>query len=98
MLASDRAQNARAEALNLTRNRKGRCPSIVVVTAEPTPSRISSLALGAGDVDCVYHFASDELKASIEETGSDEALQLLDIMIDGKRLRDIGDLPFDLAL
>jgi hypothetical protein len=95
-LRSDRAQNARSEALNLIRNRKGRCPHIMVVTAEPTPSRIASLALGTGDVDCVYHFALTELREAIIETNNDEALQLLDIMIDGKRLRDIADLPLDL--
>lgn len=97
-LRSDRAQNARSEALNLIRNRKGRCPNIMVVTAEPTPSRISSLALGTGDIDCVYHFALPELRQSIEETKNDEALQLLDIMIEGKRLRDISDLPLDLII
>ncbi len=95
-LRSDRAQNARSEALNLIRNRKGRCPHIMVVTAEPTPSRISSLALGTGDIDCVYHFALPELRESILETENDEALQSLDIMIQGKRLRDISDLPLDL--
>jgi len=31
-LRSDRAQNARTEALNLVRNRKGKLPHIVVVT------------------------------------------------------------------
>jgi len=95
-LRSDRAQNARSEALNLIRNRKGRCPHIMVVTAEPTPSRIASLALGTGDLDCVYHFALKELREAILESENDEALQLLDIMIDGKRLRDIADLPLDL--
>lgn len=95
-LRSDRAQNARSEALNLIRNRKGRCPHIMVVTAEPTPSRIASLALGTGDIDCVYHFALPELKEAILESQNDEALQLLEIMIDGKRLRDISDLPLDL--
>jgi len=95
-LRSDRAQNARSEALNLIRNRKGRCPNIMVITAEPTPSRISSLALGTGDIDCVYHFALNELRESVFETQNDEAMQLLDIMIEGKRLRDIGDLPLDL--
>lgn len=56
-LRSDRAQNARSEALNLIRNRKGRVPHIVAVTAEPLPSRIASLALGTSDLDCVYHTA-----------------------------------------
>ncbi len=68
----------------------------MVVTAEPTPSRIASLALGTGDIDCVYHFALPELREAIIETNNDEALQLLDIMIAGKRLRDVADLPLDL--
>lgn len=97
-LRSDRAQNARSEALNLIRNRKGRQPHIMVVTAEPTPSRLSSLALGTGDIDCVYHFALDELIESVQELGNTEALDMLSIMVDGKRLKDIADLPFDLAV
>ena len=43
---SDRAQNSRAEALNLLRNRKGRAPHIAVILGELTPSRIASIALG----------------------------------------------------
>jgi hypothetical protein len=97
-IRSDRAQNARAEALNLIRNRKGRVPHIIVVTGEPTPSRLSSLALGTGDIDCVYHFALPELKNAITDSGNDEALQMLDIMITGKRLKDIADLPLDLSV
>jgi len=50
---SDRAQNARSEALNLIRNRKGRVPHLVIVTAECLPSRLASVALGTGDIDCV---------------------------------------------
>ncbi|OBI40885.1 hypothetical protein A5708_24735, partial [Mycobacterium colombiense] len=45
-IRSDRAQNSRSEALNIMRNRKGRTPHTVVVTGEPTPSRLASLALG----------------------------------------------------
>lgn len=97
-LRSDRAQNARSEALNLIRNRKGRQPHIMVVTGEPTPSRLSSLALGTGDIDCVYHFALDELTASIDDLGNSEAEDMLAIMVEGKRLKDISDLPFDLAV
>lgn len=97
-LRSDRAQNARSEALNLIRNRKGRQPHIVVVTGEPTPSRLSSLALGTGDIDCVYHFALDELQSSVLELGNSEAKDMLTIMVEGKRLKDIADLPFDLAV
>lgn len=97
-MRSDRAQNTRSEALNLIRNRKGRQPHIIAVTAEPTPSRISSLALGTGDLDCVYHFALPELKNAVDASGNDEAASLLDSMISGERLRDIADLPLDLAI
>lgn len=97
-LRSDRAQNARSEALNLVRNRKGRLPHVVAVTAEPTPSRLASLALGTGDIDCVYHFALYELQNTIEAMGMEEAVNMLKIMVDGKRLKDISDLPLDLAV
>jgi hypothetical protein len=97
-LRSDRAQNARSEALNLIRNRKGRQPHIVVVTAEPTPSRLSSLALGTGDIDCVYHIALDELASAVQSLGNSEAQDLLQIMTSGKRIKDIADLPLDLAV
>jgi len=97
-LRSDRAQNARSEALNLIRNRKGRQPHIIVVTGEPTPSRLASLALGTGDIDCVYHFALPELVESVQDLDNSEALDMLMIMIEGKRLKDIADLPLDLAV
>jgi len=97
-LRSDRAQNARSEALNLIRNRKGRLPHIVVVTGEPSPSRLASIAIGTGDIDCVYHFALPELLETVFECGSEEAKDLMSTMTEGKRLRDISDLPLDLAV
>lgn len=97
-MRSDRAQNSRSEALNLIRNRKGHLPHVVVVTAEPLPSRLSSLALGTGDIDCVYHFALYELQRAVVESGNEEAISLLSIMVEGKRLKDISDLPLDLTL
>lgn len=96
-MRSDRAQNARSEALNLVRNRKGRLPHIVVVTAEPTPGRLASLALGTGDIDCVYHIALNELREAIAETRFSDSGELLNMMIEGRRIRDISDLPLDLA-
>ena len=97
-MRSDRAQNSRSEALNLIRNRKGRTPHIVVVTAEPLPSRLASLALGTGDLDFVYHIALPELVAAVNKRGSADSKESLKIMIEGKRLRDISDLPLDLAV
>ncbi|RLC80441.1 MAG: restriction endonuclease, partial [Chloroflexi bacterium] len=97
-IRSDRAQNTRTEALNLIRNRKGHTPHIVAVTAEPLPTRIASLALGTGDIDCVYHFALSELQIAIEESGNQDQADMLYTLINGRRLRDISDLPFDLAI
>lgn len=94
---SDRAQNVRTEALNLIRNRKGALPHIVAVTGEPMPARIAALALGTGDLDCVYHFALPELTGAIARLGMHDSAELLATMVEGRRLRDISDLPLDLA-
>lgn len=97
-MRSDRAQNSRTEALNLIRNRKGHLPHIVVVTAEPMPNRLASLALGTGDIDCVYHFALPELIRSVKGICSEDTIETLDTLVHGKRLKDISDLPLDLAV
>jgi hypothetical protein len=94
-IRSDRAQNSRSEALNLIRNRKGKLPHIVVVTGEPLPSRLASIALGTGDIDCVYHFALLELIQAVSGMGDTE--NFVTDMVDGKRLKDISDLALDLA-
>ena len=96
-IRSDRAQNTRTEALNLIRNRKGKTPHIVAVTAEPMPTRLASLALGTGDIDCVYHMALLELRKAAEESSNEDQLEVLGTLVDGRRLRDIADLPFDLV-
>ncbi len=75
-------------------------PHIVVVTGEPLPSRLASLALGTGDLDCVYHFALYELLDAVREYsahGREDILETLENLIDGKRLKDISDLPLDLS-
>lgn len=100
-MRSDRAQNSRTEALNLIRNRKGHLPHIVVVTGEPLPSRLASLALGTGDVDCVYHFALYELLEAVREYGShgrEDIVETIENLVEGKRLKDISDLPLDLCV
>ena len=106
-IRSDRAQNTRTEAQNIIRNRKGRTPCITAITAEPLPSRIASLALGLGDLDCVYHMALYELEEAIKKALSkenmknsrkalEEQINTLQVLINGKRLRDVSDLPLDL--
>ncbi|WP_071904847.1 NgoMIV family type II restriction endonuclease [Cystobacter ferrugineus] len=97
-IRSDRAQNSRTEGLNLVKNRKGHLPHVVVVTGEPLPSRIAAIAIGTGEIDCVYHFALPELQHAVTAGGFDDAKDLLDTMVAGKRLRDIADLPLDLAV
>ena len=97
-MRSDRAQNSRTEALNLIRNRKGHLPHIVVVTAEPMPNRLASLALGTGDIDCVYHFALHELITAVKDIGSEDSIETLETLVKGKRLKDISDLPLDLSV
>lgn len=96
-IRSDRGQNTRTEALNLIRNRKGKTPIIVAATAEPMPTRLASLAMGTGDLDCVYHAFLPELRAAAAAGDSDSQRDMLCTLVDGRRLRDISDLPFDLA-
>ena len=101
-MRSDRAQNSRTEALNLIRNRKGHLPHIMVVTCEPLPSRLASLALGTGDIDCLYHCALYELLEAVrkygEEYDRDDIVENLEVLVEGKRLKDISDLPLDLSV
>ncbi|WP_129360497.1 MULTISPECIES: NgoMIV family type II restriction endonuclease [Micrococcaceae] len=97
-LRSDRAEQIKAEARHLIRNRRGRIPHLVLVTGEPMPSRIASVALGTGDLDCVYHFALHELLDAIDPETDPAGAELLHTMVQGRRLRDISDLPLDLAI
>jgi len=62
------------------------------------PSRIASVALGTGDVDYVYHMALYELQKAIEEINDESLSDIFNLLVQGKRLRDISDLPFDLAI
>jgi len=96
-IRSDRSQNTRTEALNLIRNRKGKTPHISCVTAEPMPTRLASLAMGTGDIDCVYHMSLPELIYSVKDSKNEDQGDMLDTLVNGKRLRDISDLPFDLV-
>ena len=99
-IRSDRVQNVRAEALSLMRHRRGHLPHIAVVTCEPLPSRLASIARGTGEVDCVYHAFLPELLAAVRsEVGKSHSEQLedLEFLVQGGRIRDIADLPLDLA-
>ena len=62
------------------------------------PSRLASLVLGTGDIDCVYSFALPELTAAVADAHDESAAEMLQMMVDGRRLKDIFDLPLDLIL
>jgi len=95
---NDLSQDLRSEATELIRNRRGKLPHLVVVTAEPLPSRLASVALGSSGIDCVYHFALPELRETVRVLGLADSEESLNIMVNGKRLKDISDLPLDLAV
>ena len=97
-MRSDRAQNSRTEALNLIRNRKGHLPHIAVVTGEPLPSRLASFALCTGDNDCMYQFELYELVEAVKKTKAEDSIEMLNALIEGRRLKDISDLPLDLSV
>lgn len=91
-IRSDRVQNIRHEAHILTRNRRGRQPHIVSVTAEPLPSRLASIAMGTGEVDAVYHVALDELVEATKDSGNAKQLATLSTLIAQRRLLDYSTL------
>jgi hypothetical protein len=62
------------------------------------PTRLASLALGTGDLDCVYHMVLNELQMSLKAMGDESQQEMFDLLVEGRRLRDISDLPFDLAI
>jgi hypothetical protein len=85
-MRSDRAQNTRTEALNLIRNRKGKTPHIVAATMEPMPTRLAFIAMGTGDMDCVYHAALYELEEAAAESGNEDQAETLPTLVSGRRL------------
>ncbi len=94
----DAMRNARSEGLNLVGKWKERAPlHIAVVTGEPLPSSLATLALGTGDIDCVYHIALPELIKSIKRLALEDSMYLIRSMMNSRRLKDIADLPLDLA-
>ena len=96
-IRSDRVQNIRHEGVVLTRHRRGRQPHVVTVTAEPMPARLSAIARGTGEVDCVYHAALDELHQAVAAVGNVRERGTLDELIEQDRLRPLDVLPEVLA-
>jgi hypothetical protein len=46
----------------------------------------------------VYHFALYELQKSVKALEMSDAEDMLAVMVSGNRLKDISDLPLDLAI
>jgi hypothetical protein len=92
-IRSDRVQNIRHESSILMRNRRGRQPHIVAVTAEPLPSRLASICMGTGEVDAVYHVALEELSEATESVGNPRQQEVLELLIAQGRLADFSTLP-----
>lgn len=97
-IRSDRVQNIRHEGVILTRNRRGRQPHVVTVTAEPLPTRLAAIARGTGEVDAVYHVALDELVQATGTAGNAEQQAVLEEMITQNRLADFETLVPVLAI
>lgn len=102
-IRSDRVQNVRHEFATLVRNRRGRCPHLVLVTAEPLPTRLLSIARGTGEVDAVYHLLYDEIDLAVsvlcgERRFYPEQEAAWHEMVEQKRLRPYSSLAGDLIL
>ena len=100
-IRSDRVQNVRHEFATLVRNRRGRSPHLIAVTAEPLPSRILSIARGTGEVDNVYHLLFEHLDAAVKDLWphlTDVQRSAWTEMTEQKRLRPYSSLVSDLTL
>lgn len=87
----------------LVRNRRGRTPHLVLVTAEPLPTRLRSIARGTGEVDTVYHLLYDELDKAVEticvQNGRyPDQKEAWKEMVEQRRLRPYSSLAADLVL
>jgi hypothetical protein len=97
-IRSDRVQNIRHECLQMIRHRRGRQPHLVTVTAEPLPSRLTSIARGTGEVDAVYHIAYDAMAASVAANANPEQAEAWREVTGQRRVLSYALLAGTLAL
>lgn len=97
-IRSDRVQNVRYEFATLVRTRRGRLPHLVLVTAEPLPSRLISIARGTGEVDAVYHLLFDELTAVIPDAAAKAQRADWEELVGQQRLLPYAQLAENLTL
>lgn len=94
-IRSDRVQNVRHEYNLMIRHRRDRLPHLVVVTAEPLPTRLASIARGTGEVDATYHIAFDDLGPSVTSLKgkiSSEQVDAWEEVIELRRVRPFSEL------
>lgn len=46
----------------------------------------------------MYHFALYELVKVVKDAGAENSIEMLNALIEGKRLKDISNLPLDLSV
>lgn len=96
-IRSDRVQNIRHEYGQLVRHRRGRQPHLVAVTAEPLPSRLTSIARGTGEVDAVYHIAYEQMDTAVTEVANAEQKAAWDECVGQHRVLPYSSLAETLA-
>ncbi|MBP2323048.1 hypothetical protein JOF56_003433 [Kibdelosporangium banguiense] len=98
-IRSDRVQNVRHEFATLVRHRRGRLPHLVLVTIEPSPSRLVSIGRGTGEVDAVYHLLYEELDRAVKTCGTTARQQSeWAELVQQRRVKPFHELVTDLIL
>ena len=71
----------------MTRTRRCRQPHLGVVTLEPLPTRVASIARGTGEIDAVYHLLYEELWNATMSAGTPDQRSVLYELVENGRLR-----------
>ncbi|MFO0961541.1 MAG: NgoMIV family type II restriction endonuclease [Phycisphaerales bacterium] len=95
---SDRAQNTQNRSAQSDAQSQGRRSEVRRVDLEPCSHADRFHRRGNRRHRLHYHPALHELIAATRESGHQEQLSTLLALVEGGRLRDISDLPLDLAL
>lgn len=96
-IRSDRVQSVRHEFSQMIKHRRGRLPHLVLLTAEPLPTRLASIARGTGEVDATYHIAFEELAVAVDQVGTPEQQDAWQECVEMQTVRPYRDLAPTLA-
>lgn len=72
-------------------------PLIALDTTEPPSTLLTAIELGVEAVNWISRLAWQASLKPIESIDSENYMAVLNIMLDGKRLGDKSDLPFEQA-